>query len=121
MIVGERPWRHFQTAIAPALGAADPATVARIESAYAFREDVDAIGEPYQGPSLLVVARGDSVVGARDAIRLLPRFPLATVAFLDAAGHHALTERPALIAALVSDWLERVEMWASDPERARAP
>ena len=76
---------------------------------YAFTTDVDAIGEPFDRPSLIVVGRQDSVVGYRDALRLVERFPRSTFAILDAAGHLLEGERPALFAALVDDWIDRVE------------
>jgi pimeloyl-ACP methyl ester carboxylesterase len=56
------------------------------------------------------VGRQDAVVGDRDALRLRERFPRATLGVLDTAGHSLLFERPALVQALVADWLDRVEL-----------
>jgi len=100
---------YIRDVIAPAAAAADPATVERLEAAYAFAEDVDAVGPPFQGPSLIIAGRQDSVVGYRDAVRMLERFPRATFAAVDVAGHNLLAERPAVVAALVADWLDRIE------------
>ena len=40
---------------------------------------------------------------------ILEGFPRATYAVLDAASHNVSGERPALLAALLDDWLDRVE------------
>ena len=109
VIAGPDQWRHFRDAIAPAVAAADPAAVERIEAAYPFSEDVDTIGPPFVGPSLIVVGRQDDAVGYRDAIRLVERFPASTFAILDVAGHLIWADRPGVVAALLDDWLERVE------------
>ena len=85
----------------------------RIESAYAFADDVDRAGDPFPGPSLIVVGRQDSVVGYRDALGILERFPRAMFAIVDAAGHNLAGERPRLLAGLVDDWLDRVEQDSS--------
>ncbi len=109
-VIIDRPaWDSFATTVLPAGSAADDPTVERIGQHYAFTTDVDAIGEPFDRPSLIVVGRQDSVVGYRDALRLVERFPRSTFSILDAAGHLLEGERPALFAALIDDWLDRVE------------
>jgi len=109
VVTGRSQWAHFRKAIAPAMAAADPEAVARIEANYAFAEDVDASGDPFDGPALIVAGRQDSVVGYRDARRLMDRYVRATFVVLDVAGHLLLSERPAVIGALTADWLDRVE------------
>ncbi len=63
----------------------------------------------YPGPALIVCRRQDWVTGYRDALRLLDRFPRATHAILDRAGHIVAMEQQALVYALVQEWLDRVE------------
>ena len=109
VIIDGPAWDSFATTVLAAEAAADDPTVERIAERYAFTTDVDAIGEPFDRPSLIVVGRQDSVVGYRDALRLVERFPRATFAILDGAGHLLEGERPALFAALIDDWIERVE------------
>ncbi len=112
VIAGPAQWAHYRDQIAPALDAADPAALQRIEAAYPYREDVDAIGPPLGLPALIVTGRQDDVVGYRDAIGLLARFPRATWVALDVAGHGLMADRPAVVEALVDDWLDRVELAA---------
>lgn len=107
--VDRHAWEFWRSAIQPALGAADPDATARIENRYAFERDVDVVGPPFEGPSLILVGRQDAVVGFRDALRLVARFPRSTFAIVDEAGHNLSGERPRLLEALMDDWLDRVE------------
>lgn len=109
VIVDATSWEYWREAIMPGFRVADEAAVERISAAYPFAQDVDAIGEPFDRPSLIVMGRQDSVVGYRDQLRLIERFPRATFAILDAAGHNLEGERPELFRSLVTDWLDRVE------------
>jgi pimeloyl-ACP methyl ester carboxylesterase len=67
---------------------------------------------PHQGvfphPTLLVVGRQDSTVGYQATWELLGRYPRATFAVLDGAGHALPHEQPELVRALVTEWLDRV-------------
>jgi pimeloyl-ACP methyl ester carboxylesterase len=108
-VVADRAsWAYARSAILPATKMADEDAVERIASMYAFATDVDR-GEPFRGPSLIVAGRQDSIVGYRDAVGLLERFPRASLAVLDAAGHNLAGERSDVLATLVDDWLDRME------------
>jgi pimeloyl-ACP methyl ester carboxylesterase len=109
VLVDQGSWDYVLTAIDPAVATADPATLERIGARYGFAVDVDRVGDPFLGPSLIVVGRQDATVGYRDAIGIIERFPRATVAVLDESGHNLEGERPRMLAALVDDWLDRVE------------
>ncbi len=63
---------------------------------------------PYAGPVLVVAGRRDSFVGYAGALGLLERYPRATVAVVEGAGHALPHERPAVLAGLLTDWVERV-------------
>jgi pimeloyl-ACP methyl ester carboxylesterase len=58
-------------------------------------------------PTLLVAGRQDSTVGYSRAWELLERYPSATFAVLDGAGHALPHEQPELLRALVTEWLDR--------------
>jgi pimeloyl-ACP methyl ester carboxylesterase len=106
----------FRRDIAPGLRAADQEALARIMEGggYALPRAPEADG-PFDAPCVIVTARQDSVVGYLDQWELLPHYPRATFAVLDAAGHNAQVERPDLVGELVLDWLARV---AAHPEPA---
>ena len=110
VIIDPASWDYFRTTIQPSMAVADEDVLERIGARYAFANDVDSLGAPFDGPSLIVAGRQDSVVGYRDAQRLLERFPRSTFAVLDVAGHNLEGERTGLLRALVDDWLDRVEL-----------
>jgi pimeloyl-ACP methyl ester carboxylesterase len=108
-VIDAPAWSYFSSVIAPTFGAGDAEAIAAIARGYAFSTDVGADAEPFEGPTLIVTGRQDSMVGYRDPLTILERFPRATYAVLDAASHNVSGERPGLLAALVDDWLDRVE------------
>jgi pimeloyl-ACP methyl ester carboxylesterase len=75
---------------------------------YAFSFDLAAAEKSFAKPVLIVAGRQDSTVGYRDAWDILESYPRATFAVLDRADHVWPVESPALLAALVDDWLERI-------------
>jgi pimeloyl-ACP methyl ester carboxylesterase len=80
---------------------------------YAFSFDVDAISEPFGAPTLIVAGRQDSNVGYRQAWEILETYPRATFVVLDRAGHLLELEQEQVLAALVREWLDRVEEYAA--------
>lgn len=98
---------RFRAEVAPGLAAGDAAAIARIRADFALEEPIER-GEPFTAPTLIVAGRQDSIVGYRDQWRLVERYPAATFAVLDVAGHNLQFERPELFGALVRDWLDRV-------------
>jgi len=74
-----------------------------------FSFDVDKLPSPFMAPALFVTGRQDSEVGYRDAWQILENYPRSTFAVLDMAGHLAHAEQPQIWAALVDEWVKRVE------------
>ncbi len=103
-------WRRFRDEMLCGFETGDGAFTSRIRAheAYAFAADVDAPPSSYSGPTLILTGRQDRLVGYRDAWRILERFPRASYAVLDMAGHGLQIEQPELFAALVGEWLLRV-------------
>lgn len=62
----------------------------------------------YSGPALIVAGRQDATVGYAGAWDLMERYPHATYAVLDRAGHALPHEQTGLLTALIAEWLERV-------------
>lgn len=75
---------------------------------YAFSFDLAAAEKAFGKPVLIVAGRQDTTVGYRDAWQILESYPRATFAVLDRADHVWPVESPALLAALVDDWLGRI-------------
>ncbi|GAA2183991.1 alpha/beta hydrolase [Brooklawnia cerclae] len=95
--------------IQPGLEAADQEALARISERYDLAEEPETASlTPFTRPTLIVTGRQDQVVGYRDAWASVEHYPRATFAVLDTAGHNVHLDRASLVAALVTDWLERV-------------
>jgi pimeloyl-ACP methyl ester carboxylesterase len=99
----------YRSDVAPGLAVADTAALERIQKNWALTTAPES-GPPYDGPSLIVCGRQDAVTGYEDVWDLLPHYPRATYAVLDVAGHNLQIEQPALFGALVSEWLQRVQL-----------
>lgn len=106
VVANEETYGRYCAELLPGLQKADAAFGIALRQRYAFSFDVEKA--VFEGPALIVTGRQDNCVGYLDAWRRLQRFPRATFAALDLAGHNLQIERPALFDALVLDWLDRV-------------
>ncbi|GAB5436613.1 MAG: alpha/beta hydrolase [Falsiruegeria mediterranea] len=94
--------------IAPARALFDEDQEARIVNAFEFSFAAEEEATTVNVPSLVVVGRQDSISGYLDGVDIMHRFPRATFAVLDSAGHALAWERPEVFHALVRDWLDRL-------------
>jgi pimeloyl-ACP methyl ester carboxylesterase len=97
---------RYERYVAPAAALVDEAALGRIGERWALPPD-DL--PPYEGPTLVVAGRLDSTVGHAAAADLAGRYPHASLAVLDDAGHALPHEQPELLRALLAEWLARVE------------
>ena len=95
--------RRYRDHVVPGTTLVDETAMGRIFSGWS----VDVGSDTFSAPTLIAAGRRDSVVGYTDATELLNRYPRATLAVVDDAGHALMHERPELLAALLGDWLER--------------
>lgn len=97
---------RYERYVAPAAELVDQPALARIGARWVLpRED----GPTYAGPTLVVAGRRDATVGHAAAVDLAERYPRCTLAVVDDAGHALPHEQPALLQALLGEWLVRVE------------
>ena len=104
--------RQFRDLVAPAIAANAP-LVAEIRAdarRYAVSFDLAQAEKGFDRPTLIIAARQDITVGYRDAWDILESYPRATFAVVDRADHGWPLESPRLLAALVEDWLDRIEL-----------
>jgi pimeloyl-ACP methyl ester carboxylesterase len=73
---------------------------------------------PFARPTLFVLGRQDASTGWKDALRLADRYPRATYAILDMAGHNAQIEQEGLLHTLTGEWLARCEDFGDTEQRA---
>ncbi|MFE7415806.1 alpha/beta fold hydrolase [Rhodococcus sp. NPDC057529] len=97
--------RRYRDHVVPGTTLLDEEALGRIFAGWA----VDVGSSVFPGPTLIVAGRRDSVAGYADACELLERYPHAALAVVEDAGHALVHERPALLAALFGDWLDRVD------------
>jgi pimeloyl-ACP methyl ester carboxylesterase len=95
--------RRYRGHVVPGTTLVHEAAVERIFSAWG----VDVGSQAFMSPTLIAAGRLDSFVGYADATDLLDRYPHATLAVIEDAGHALMHERPELLAALLVDWLDR--------------
>jgi len=115
VVQSRRCLQTMVTDIVPAIEAGDGEFLAKIRSdptRYGFSFDVDALPQPFAGPTAIIAGRQDSAVGYRDAWRIVEEYPRATFVILDRSGHMLTVEQEGLFRALVNEWLDRVEEYA---------
>lgn len=112
----------MREAVRPAQAAADHRFLEPIRkdpARYTFSSDMDLATAPFDGPSLVVTGRHDSSVGFRDAWRLTAQLTRSTHVVLDRAEHGLPIDQQPLFAALVHDWLDRLD--EADASRVGPP
>lgn len=95
--------RRYRDHVLPGAALVDETALGRIFAGWAL----DLGSGAFSAPTLIVAGRQDSVVGYADAIKLLERYPHATLAVIEGAGHALMHEQPELLAPLLHDWLDR--------------
>lgn len=98
---------RFLEFVAPAALLADEPGLMRIFSHWELRDRPEA-AEPYTRPVLVLAGRQDATAGYTGPGEVAGHYPRSTFAVLDRAGHALLHEQPALVQALVVEWLARV-------------
>ena len=96
---------RYERYVRPAAALTDQAALERIGENWQLSLNA---GAGYEGPTLIVAGRLDSTVGYAAATDLFERFPRASLAVVDDAGHALPHERPQLLRALLTDWISRV-------------
>lgn len=96
--------RCYRDHVVPGTTLVDEAALGRIFSGWS----VDVGAQSFTAPTVIAPGRRDSSAGYADAIDLLERYPRATLAVVEDAGHALMHEQPELLAALLGDWVDRV-------------
>jgi pimeloyl-ACP methyl ester carboxylesterase len=102
-------WDRYRDEILSGLKLADNDFLNNLQqNGYEFSFDVDKSDEKFNKPTLILLGRQDSSVGYKDAWNILDKYPRATFAVLDRAGHNLQIEQEELFHSLVNEWLVRV-------------
>ncbi|MGH3435719.1 MAG: alpha/beta fold hydrolase [Sciscionella sp.] len=106
--------RRYRDHVVPGTTLVDEDALRRIFSGW--RVDVES--PTFTSPTLIMAGRRDSVVGCADAIDLFASYPHSTLTVIEDAGHALMHERPELVAASLSDWLDRTSPHEPQPPAA---
>ncbi|ULO06445.1 alpha/beta hydrolase [Paenibacillus sp. 19GGS1-52] len=109
VVQNRQAWSRFNQEIMCGLPLADEAFMQqiRVTGGYPFSFEVDDI-LPLDKPTLILVGRQDSLVGFKDAWKLMDNYPHATFAVLDRSGHNLQLEQAELFNGLTREWLSRM-------------
>ncbi len=100
-------WMRYRDEIAVPSGAADFAYLIDFKQrGYTFSFPVDAPEQAEDFPVLIFTGRQDNFVGYEDAWQLRDRFPNASFAALNAAGHYLQIDQEAMFTAVLRTWLQ---------------
>lgn len=97
----------LRTEALPGLEAADHAFLAKIAASPGFSYLTEP-SDNFSGPALILSGRQEPA-GHNHIYDLLVDYPRATFALLDRTGHLLFAAQPALLTALATEWLDRVE------------
>lgn len=109
VVITRRTWERFLKEVFSGWKIADTKFLDRLRAHSSFSFDVDAFPGTFDKPTLILVGRQDRYVGYRGAWTILEKYPRATFAVLDQAGHELQIGQEHLFNALVKEWLDRVE------------
>ena len=107
-------WERYKDEVLSGLKIVDQKFFEKIFPAnYEFSFEVDKLLKIYENPTLFLLGRQDLTVGYHDAWKIIEKYPSATFAILDQAGHNLQIEKANLFNPLVNDWLDRIEIYIS--------
>ncbi|WP_088068687.1 alpha/beta fold hydrolase [Gottfriedia luciferensis] len=106
VVLNEKTWVRYKNEIESGCSIADQDFLSKIRRNYGFSFKIDS--RKFNAPSLFLLGLQDSVVGFKDAFKLLENFPGATFTVLDQAGHNLQIEQEKLFNSHINEWLDRV-------------
>ena len=110
VIASPENFQKYKRDVLPGIALADGDFLSRYGTGYGFTYENDLKTIEFDKPTSILTGRQDHVVGYWGAFELLNRFPRATYAVLDCAGHSLQIESEPLFALHVKDWIRIVEL-----------
>lgn len=108
VILDEYNWLRYNKEVLTGCKIADEKLLNKVMANYEFSFKVDQF--EFEKPSVFLLGRQDSVVGFKDALDVLNKYPRGTFAVLDTAGHNLQIEQPQIFNSLLNEWLDRIEV-----------
>lgn len=110
VVQSDRTWNRFKEEVLSGMLLADNPFLSKLRKSagYTFSFDVDNPKIPFLKPVTIITGRQDSIVGYKDAWRIIEKFPRGSFIVLDRAGHNLQIEQDEVLSSLVNEWLKRV-------------
>jgi len=108
VVLTEYTWKRYQQEIVVGIQVADKSQLEKIQQNYAFSFPIDQ--QQFDKPCLFVLGRQDSVVGYKDALKLVDVYSRANFSVIDTAGHNLQIEQPKILNELAKDWLYKLKV-----------
>ncbi|MBC1472892.1 alpha/beta fold hydrolase [Listeria seeligeri] len=108
VILTSKNWNRFLAEVMSGMINADGEFLDRLAANYSLSFDPDE-NAFFDMPGLFLFGRQDDHVGYEDGLKLLGKYPHASFAILDFAGHNLQIEQPKMFATMVEDFLFRVK------------
>jgi pimeloyl-ACP methyl ester carboxylesterase len=107
VIQSEKAVDFMRSNVMPGWQMADEKFISKVlDTKFSFEPE----SEEFNKPTLIACGRQDFVVGYQDSYELLEKYPMATFAVLNEAGHLlGFTEQKDAFKALVDEWLNRIQ------------
>lgn len=110
VIQNENTWKSYKKSIIGSQKHTNDSFLTNIQqNAYGFSFDLSKDIPKFTFPTLILTGRQDNSVGFKDAWNLIDRFPRASFAALDKAGHCLEIEQNNIFRVLFLEWLDRVQ------------
>ncbi len=107
VILDEYTWLRYDREIVSGSKLGDEKFLMAYIDQYGFSFEIDQTN--FIKPSVFLLGRQDSSVGYQDALELIKKYPRASFAILDKAGHNLQIEQPEIFNVLMNEWLDRIE------------
>ncbi|MDF7663840.1 alpha/beta hydrolase [Bifidobacterium sp. ESL0763] len=101
-------WRRYQRYILPGTKLCDREANARLGKRYWLDGVPEERLGTYDGPTLIVTAQQDQIVGHEDQKTLLKHYPNAVYQTIDPSGHNIHVDNPEAVKPLVAAWSQKL-------------
>ena len=103
VIQNKQIWKRCKQEILSSMRLCDPFTIKAMEKKYSYTFEKE-LNDSCSKPVLVIVGKGDGIVGYEDAQKLMKRYSNGSFVILNKAGHNLQIEQPRMFSTLIVDW-----------------
>lgn len=108
VILTQDVFNRYQQEIMTGINISNKKFLSKIESKYAFSNDIDKHDKIINIPTVIITGKQDSIVGYQDAYSIVKNYKRATYFVLDGAGHNLQIEQPEIFDVIMNNWLKKI-------------